>query len=502
MRHLSDLLGHNHPLFAYNINQLESAAGCPGIDTRLLADCTAAAHQVMREMRFTSIADVRADELHKALLAAVRDGRAEKLLADTKYVLLRLSEGVISFNAQDIADDLKNQTAFADRSLNHARRHLRSELVKRYADHDRTDDKIVRNLIEEAGIVCQIDQEEKNESKGDAMDSNKPKILAIGDIFTDAFIKLGDETAKIFKDDDGSEWLAVPYGRKPPYERVDIVKSVGPSPNAAVSFSKFGLDSSLMAWVGDDETGEEAIEYLGSVNVGTSDMVVEQNNKTSYWYVLSYKADRTMLIKSEKYKYEFTAPQETPDWIYLSYTGEDSWPLHVQLMGYLEKHPDIKLAFQPGTYHFNWGAEKLADIYRRSYIAIMNREEAMDITGEGYDDLHKLADGLHALGPEIVVITDGPNGSYASYDGRLMTIPNYPDSGDPLDRTGAGDAFASTIVSALALGETMETALLWAPINSMNVVMDMGAQAGLQTREQIEEWLDKAPEDYKVSELE
>ncbi|HTK39297.1 MAG TPA: hypothetical protein VL362_00350, partial [Patescibacteria group bacterium] len=64
---------------------------------------------------------------------------------------------------------------------------------------------------------------------------------------------------------------------------------------------------------------------------------------------------------------------------------------------------------------------------------------------------------------------------------------------------GAGDAFASTIVAALALGETMETALLWAPINSMNVVQKLGAQAGLQTRDEIKAWLKKAPKNYKVT---
>lgn len=504
MRHLSDLLGHNHPLFAYNIDQLERAAGNPGIDTRLLADCTEAAHAVMRQLRFDDVSDVHAHELHKALVASVRDGRGDELLADTHYVLLRTNDGTVSFNLQDVIEDSHHELDFEARSLEHARRHLRAEVVRRYAEHDRTDDSIVERLADEAGLRPNRDQghHDTHTDKGESMtDSNQPTILAIGDIFTDAFIKLGDETAKVFKDDDGTEWLAVPYGRKPPYERVDIVKSVGPSPNAAASCQKLGLNASLMAWVGDDDTGREAIDHLHSIGVGADDMVVAEGKLTSYWYVLSYKADRTMLIKSEEYDYSFTPPANKPDWIYLSYTGKDSWPLHEQLAEYLAENPDIKLAFQPGTFQFNWGAEKLADIYRRSYITIMNREEAMDVTGEGYDDLRKLANALHDLGPEIVVITDGPNGSYASYDGRLVTIPNYPDSGDPLDRTGAGDAFASTIVSALALGESMETALTWAPINSMNVVMGMGAQAGLQTREQIQEWLDKAPDDYKVTDI-
>lgn len=329
----------------------------------------------------------------------------------------------------------------------------------------------------------------------------QPYILAIGDIFTDAFITLGDEAAKIIKEGD-TEWLAVPFGRKPPYEKVDIVRSVGPSPNVAVSLSRLGHRAGLMAWVGGDETGEEAIQYLKEQKVGIDTMVVEQDKATSYWYVLCYKADRTMLVKSEKYRYEWKDPEEKPDWIYLAYLGADSWSLHEGLLDYLERNPDVNLALQPGTFQFDWGLEKMAPFYRRSKIALMNREEAMSVTGLPYDSIKDLADGLHDLGVEIAVITDGPNGAYASEGGRLVSMPNYPDATPPKERTGAGDAFSSTFVAAIASGESLETALRWSPINSMNVVQHTGAQKGLLTKDQILEYLDKAPEDYQPKEIE
>ena len=329
----------------------------------------------------------------------------------------------------------------------------------------------------------------------------QPTALVIGDIFTDAFIQLPEGSAKIIKEDDGREWLALPFRQKPPYDHVDIVRSVGPSPNAAVSMSRLGLKATLMAWVGDDATGVEAIDHLKSEQVGTETMITEVGNKTSYWYVLRYGADRTMLVKSEKYKYEWQDPAVVPDWVYLAYIGEDSWPLHEKLVEYLSRNPNVKLAFQPGTFHFQWGVEKLAPLYAHSHIVIMNREEAADVTGKSLESVQELAAGLHALGPKIAVITDGPKGSYASFDNKVVTIPNYPDPAPPLDRTGAGDAFASTIVTALAQGETMETALTWAPINSMSVVQKLGAQAGLLDKAAVTSHLSAAPADYKVTEL-
>jgi sugar/nucleoside kinase (ribokinase family) len=79
-------------------------------------------------------------------------------------------------------------------------------------------------------------------------------------------------------------------------------------------------------------------------------------------------------------------------------------------------------------------------------------------------------------------------------------MPNYPDPKPPYDRTGAGDAFASTIVASLALGNSLETSMLWAPINSMSVVQKLGAQAGLLNSKQIQKYLKEAPKYYHPEE--
>lgn len=500
MSQLGRLLGHKHPLFVYNLAQLERATGGAGVDTKLIADITERVHHVMRILGIDP-ADSHLVEVYHALRAALSRPDRDVVFAETEYGLVVVDGTAVSFNLQDILENQERYTSGDGLTCEHARRHLRAEIIRRYAEHDRTHDELVHALAAEAGLKLEGDTVQQPSQEGTDMDNQAPQMLAIGDIFTDAFIKLNEDSAKIIKEDDGKEWLALPFGQKPPYDHVDIIRSVGPAPNSAVSVARLGLRASLMAWVGGDVVGEEALEHLREERVGTDSMVVEADNKTSYWYVLRYGADRTMLVRSEKYKYEWTDPAEVPDWVYLTYIGEQSWDLHEKLLDYLERHPETKLAFQPGTFHFQWGTEKLAGIYGRSEIVVMNREEAVDVTGGDYDDLHGLAAKLHALGPHIAVITDGPHGSYASYDGKLVTIPNYPDIAPPLDRTGAGDAFASTIVAALAMGESMETALTWAPINSMNVVQAMGAQAGLQTREQLADWLEKAPEEYKVTEL-
>lgn len=495
-RFLQDLLGAKEPQFTTAVHNLERATGHAGVDVQLIGDIIARAHEVMRQLKLDP-ADTTIAELYAALQTHASD---QALFTSTGFVGLVFDGHVVSFNADDVQHN--HTRNFDERTVDTMRSALEHELVDRYYRHPRTDDRVVAQFAADAGLELLLTQTTTDTQLDKEQPMNdQPYILSIGDIFSDAFIKLREDEARIDTDPDGSKRLSLPFGSKPPYDSVEIVQAVGPSPNAAVSFSRLGLRSGLMAYLGDDQPGQDSLDYLHSENVDTSTMSRQAGIKSNYYYVLRYGADRTILVRNEDYDYTWQQPKDTPDWIYLSLISASSWQLHEDLLRYLDEHPDTKLAFQPGTFQFEWGAEKLARVYGRSHIVVMNREEAVDVTGCSYDSIHDLADGLHALGPKIVVITDGPNGSYASYDGKLVTIPNYPDPAPPLDRTGAGDAFASTIVAALAHGESMDTALTWAPINSMSVVQKLGAQAGLLRREEINRYLHTAPADYRVTEI-
>lgn len=493
---LQQLLNAREPLFSTAISQLESQTGYKAIDVSYIDSIRSRAHQAMRHMGLDP-ADTTELELYRALNNHVTDMR---IFVDTDDVGLPYGGQVISFNIDDIKENVDR--TFEMRTNAHLLCQLQHGLVGRYVAAGGVDELVAVDLIASSGVNrCDmaVYHEQKLQGQLDAA-APAPSILCIGDIFTDTFIKLNEDEARVDTDADGSQRLSLPFGSKPPYDRADVIKAVGPSPNAAVACARLGLRVSLMAWMGDDQVGSESRQYLETEHISTDMLAVEKGVASNSYYVLRYGADRTILVKDEEYSYRWRAPVTAPDWVYLSLISPAAWPLHMDLLDYLEQNPDVKLAFQPGTFHFTWGAKKLEKIYARSNIVVMNREEATSVTGRSYESLNDLAAGLHELGSETVVITDGPKGSYASYGGKLLQIPNYPDPAAPLDRTGAGDAFASTLVAALALGEPLETALKWAPINSMSVVQKLGAQAGLLKVEEIENYLTTAPADYEAKE--
>lgn len=321
----------------------------------------------------------------------------------------------------------------------------------------------------------------------------KLTLVSIGDIAVDAFIRI-KEAQEVCNINSETCQLCLSFANKIPYEFDEVVLAVGNSANASVATAKLGLSSSLITHVGKDRYGKGCINSLKKSGVNVSRVYSHKEKRTNYHYVLWYGPERTILVKHEEFPYHLPKINK-PDWIYLSSMGENSVEYHKAIEEYLLKNIDVKLAFQPGTFQMKLGTEILKHIYARTEIFICNVEEAEKITQTETKDIRILSEKIMALGPKIVVITDGPKGSY-SFDGnRVLFIDVYPQE-PAYERTGAGDSYASTFVTAIAYGENIETAMKWASINSMNVCKYVGAQKGLLTREEIKIYLDKAPADW------
>jgi ribokinase len=333
--------------------------------------------------------------------------------------------------------------------------------------------------------------------------SHQYDFVAIGDILIDAFIELEKDQADVSIDmDTGRKTLQMPFGNKIPYKDVVVVPAVGNSPNAAVSAHRLGLETALVTNIGHDKFGKECLDALRTEGIHTDYVKVHEGKNTNYHYVLRYGAERTILIKHETYPYSLPDFPVPPRYMYFSSIGEHGIAFHHEIAAYVTAHKETKLVFQPGTFQIKLGVEALKDVYQNTEIFFCNLEESQEILKTTEQHLPTLLRGIQALGPRIPVITDGPNGAYTlDASGQAWHMPMYPDPAEPVDRTGAGDSFASTFTAAIALGKTPDEALAWGPINSMSVVQKIGAQGGLLTRAQLEEYLATRPTDYVAKQI-
>ena len=325
-------------------------------------------------------------------------------------------------------------------------------------------------------------------------------FLAVGDTTVDEFIKLKDAHINCNVNHQDCT-ISMKWGDKIPYDSSTLVPGVGNAANAAVAIARLGLSSGFISNVGNDRYGEEILATFAREGIDTKYIAVHDGIPTNHHYVLWYGAERTILIRHEAYPYRMPKECAPPKWTYLSSTGENAGAFHAELAAWLIAHPETKLAFQPGTFQIKMGRDALKGLYAATEVFACNKEEAQNILGVGEIDIKTLLKNMHSLGPKIVLITDGRNGAYAFDGTQMLKVPMYPDPKPPVDRTGAGDAMASTFVAALALGKPLQEALLWGPINSMAVVQEIGAQKGLLSREALERYLAEAPPEYRVESL-
>src|SRR5438477_12188491 len=101
-------------------------------------------------------------------------------------------------------------------------------------------------------------------------------VLAIGDITTDAFIRLKDAHVNCKVNTNDCE-ICLRFGDKVPFEYVKVVKAVGNAANAAVASARLGLKAALVANIGDDQNGKDCVLQLQGEKVITSFIKVHKN---------------------------------------------------------------------------------------------------------------------------------------------------------------------------------------------------------------------------------
>ena len=147
MTKLARLLDNTHSLFRYNIEQLEKATGNAGIDSKLATEILEHAHRVMRQIGLDP-KDTTGEELYGALYSS----RNDDVLDDCEFVIYELEKERVSFNREDIEENQRYQYRYGENVSQHASEKLKLELVKRYAEHERTHNSNVYTLFSEIGI--------------------------------------------------------------------------------------------------------------------------------------------------------------------------------------------------------------------------------------------------------------------------------------------------------------------------------------------------------------
>lgn len=320
-------------------------------------------------------------------------------------------------------------------------------------------------------------------------------LISIGDTVIDTFVPLKD--AEVINKE-GVGHLALPFGYKIPIEE-PLSFVGGNASNNAVGSARLGLKTAIYTNVGkkdDDEADYRIVEKLKKEGVDTRYIVHNPEFPTNHNIILNFKGERTILVHHHHWKYDLP-DLDSGKWVYLTSLAPNFADTNLinQILNYLER-TKARLAYQPGTFQISLGIKKNSRLLSAADFLIMNLEEAKKFLGlaDKKTDIKKLLEKLSDTGVRKVVITDGSRGSYG-YDGnKFFKLESFP--AEVVQKTGAGDAYATAVVAGLIHGENLEEAMRWGACNSASVVSAMGPQEGLLSLNQMRE---KLKENSKIT---
>lgn len=315
-------------------------------------------------------------------------------------------------------------------------------------------------------------------------------LISIGDSTVDVFLEIDPKDVDTKCDlDEKACRISFEYGAKIPVKRMTRVAAVGNAANNAIGSARLGLQVGIYTVLGSDKDAFEIKEILEGEGVDTQFVVMEKGARSNFSVVINYLAERTIFTYHEEKNYSLPKLPKA-GWVYFTSIARGHEALHREIPEYI-KRSGAKLAFNPGSYQLREGVSGMKPILEATEVLILNREEAHLLVNGDIQDTKNLIRKLREAGPTTVVVTDGRNGSFASFDGREFWRAGIPEASPITEMTGAGDAYSTGFIAALSKGLDLPQAMVWGTMNATSVVQYIGAREGLLTESKMQEFIEK-----------
>ena len=329
-------------------------------------------------------------------------------------------------------------------------------------------------------------------------------IVTFGAVTQDNFMKLAPESARLVEDGKSdASFLCFEYGAKVEVE--DAWSRVGGGAlNTALSYKHLGFSPVVVSAVGSDHYGKIILSRLAENDIEDHFVARIAGMHTGLSAIItSVRGDRTVFVYRgandaiTRDKLPRFHELASAKWFSVSHLSGQSDALLRDILQLKNENPKLNIAWNPGLTQLEKGAEALKEFLGVTKVLIVNRRESEILSGKKADrgstaDLKKIATYLAGLGPEIVVISDGQNGSVAYSNHTLYSANTFP--ANVINTTGAGDAFLAGFVTGLdhSSGD-IEVALAYGSANAAAVVSRIDQRNGLLTLKEIQDKVQRTP---------
>jgi sugar/nucleoside kinase (ribokinase family) len=310
------------------------------------------------------------------------------------------------------------------------------------------------------------------------------KILCIGHITLDTFLKVED--VDMHCDLNTEEcMISFGFGAKVPVKEV-FYSVGGGAANTAVGLRNFGHEVSIASIIGSDTKGKDILGGLSCHQIDISN-IEQDNNPTDQATIISYGIDRTIFTYGYARKYSIKNNKADYSSVYLSSVGSEVTELYKEIVQLKSAAKIQNLFYNPGSREIKNAREDMAELLTHVDHLIVNVEEGCGILNPGLKrseiEIEDLMNLLNEKGPKNIILTDADNGSYTWSSGEFKHLKAIKT--DVVEKTGAGDAYASGYIGAILHGYDIHKASQLGILNGAAVIKLFGAQNGLLLKDDM-----------------
>lgn len=259
----------------------------------------------------------------------------------------------------------------------------------------------------------------------------------------------------------------------------------GSAANCAAVAARLGIPTSFIGFIGKDHFGKSVKEDLKHHGVRTANLFSVEGDTGVTIAVREPLGERTFYSyrgvnsKGELSKVPNAAFKRCK-YLHMSgysFQNENSLKNALYLMD-LAKQSNTLLSLDPSYWYSREFHQDNPKLISEMDIVFPNQEEARLLTG--YNDPAEASKKLLELGPRIVIIKLGAEGSYVASTSENYYLPATIDT-EVIDSTGAGDAFCGGFLFGQIIGLTIEESAIMGNFTSSNIISLIGGHCGAPT---------------------
>ena len=299
---------------------------------------------------------------------------------------------------------------------------------------------------------------------------NKSPIVVVGSVNTDMVVK-SQRIPAVGETVTGGQF---------------VLAAGGKGANQAVAAARLGGQVTLVAKVGQDMFGNQAVENFRREGIATDSILRDSQNATGVALILVDDQGENLISVAPGANFAL-APAEIEQ---VAQQIRTAAVLMLQLeipmdcvcrAAELAARAGVRVVLDPAP------AAPLEDrLLRNVTVLTPNETEAQQLTGMPVHDeasARAAAATLLQRGVQHVIITMGSQGALLAGAGQYRWFPAIPVQA--IDSTAAGDAFNGGLACALARGATLEEAVRWGGLAGALATTRLGAQPSLPTEDEL-----------------